>query len=133
MGKLIIASVLMALQFTPVLAAPVTLSCDIISSSDDANLFNDVNQIILDVAASTVDLRIAQTIGTDKPMNWIFHSRTDSLGVDTFTIKRSGAFLYGAGLYGAAAHSFALGDDGALSWAFFWEGKLTTFKWRCSK
>lgn len=133
MRRLIIAAALGALQTTPVSAAPVTMSCDIVSSTDAANLFNDVNQIVIDVAADTAELRVAQTIGTDKPMNWIFDTHTDSLGTDTFTVKETGGFIYGAGLYGAAAHSFMLSKDGTLSWVFLWEGKLTTFEWRCSK
>lgn len=133
MVRLTIAAALITLQAGPLWAAPVTMSCDVASSTDRAHPFTRVNQIVVDVAENTVDLRVAQTIGTNEPVNWLFQTRTGVLGDDTFTIKQSGTFVYGAGIYGAAAHSFMLGDGGALSWTSLWEGKVTTIQWLCSR
>ncbi|MEB2846037.1 hypothetical protein GAO09_19630 [Rhizobiales bacterium RZME27] len=107
------------------------LACHFQESSSQLNRFEEVDQVKVDVVGSLVELRVARTIGTTEPVNWIFTSRKSALGTDTFSVKNTSAGIVGGGVIGDVAHSFALSHKGILTWVITQNGHPQWWSWRC--
>lgn len=127
----VIASAALFILAAPAQAAPVAYACDFIDSSGQFHLFRDVDQLLIDLEAQSVELRVAKTMETSEPIHWVFKTRSSTLGDDTFAVKDGGNLMTGAGIYGNAAHSFFLSADGKLTWLFLADSEPTWFRWNC--
>lgn len=107
------------------------LACHFQESSSRLNRFDEVDQVRIDEAGNLIELRVARTIGTVEPVNWIFTSSKSVLGTDTFSIKNTSAGIVGAGVIGDAAHSFVLSSTGILTWVITQHGHPQWWSWRC--
>ena len=66
---------LVVLGVRPASAEKLTLACTF--ESGDFDRERDVNQVIFDTDRPQVDLRVAQTMGTNIPVNWIFENNAE--------------------------------------------------------
>lgn len=123
-----------ALGFGPSSAAPVTLSCVFTTSNSPNHPFAQADQFVYDLEASSAELRVARSMGTDVPVNWIFVTRRSPLDDDSFAVRRTTQGVVGAGIHGSAPHSFALSDTGLLVWSFIWFTEEPTWLvWQCQR
>ena len=118
----------------PTSASPITLSCQFLDSNDPNHWFAEADQFIYDLEGQSAELRVARTMGTGTPVNWIFVTRRTALDDDRFTVKETAQGIIGAGIYGSAPHSFDLYDSGLLVWSFLWfSAQPTWLNWHCER
>ena len=90
----------------------------------------DVNQVIFDTDRPQVDLRVAQTMGTNNPVDWIFENNAERK--DSIQMVSEGSKISVAAIrYG---HAVVISFDritGLLNWAFA-DGSRS-FRYRCRK
>jgi hypothetical protein len=115
-----------ALSVRPASAEKLTLACTF--ESGDFDRERDVNQVIFDTDRPQVDLRVAQTMGTNNPVDWIFENnaaRKDSIQMVSEGSKISvAAIRYG--------HAVVISFDritGLLNWA--WADGSRSFRYKC--
>ena len=89
----------------------------------------DVNQIIFDTDRPQVDLRVAQTMGTNNPVNWIFENNAERK--DSIQMVSEGSKISVAAIrYG---HAVVISFDritGLLNWAYA-DGSRS-FRYKCN-
>jgi hypothetical protein len=111
----------------PASAEKLTLACTF-ETGINFDRERDVNQIIFDTDRPQVDLRVAQTMGTNNPVNWTFENsaeRKDSIQMVSESSKISvAAIRYG--------HAVVISFDritGLLNWAYA-DGSRS-FRYKC--
>lgn len=113
-------------------SSPVTLACQFQAASAPDHPFAAVDQFVYDLESESADLRVARTMGTAEPVNWLFTTSKTALDDDRFVVKRTAQGIVGAGVYGSAPHSFDLYDNGLLVWSFIWfSAEPTWLVWQC--
>lgn len=119
-----------SLFVTPAHTKEAVYSCENTVDSDKLR-FADADQVAIDLENQSVDLRVARTMGTSKPVNWKFWSHKTALDDDSFAVKRmpDGTWV-GGGIYGAAGHAFEL-NNGTLTWTVVLLGENWTLRWKC--
>ena len=103
------------LSVCPAPAEKLTLACTF--ESGDFDRERDVNQVIFDTDRPQVDLRVAQTMGTNNPVDWIFENNAERK--DSIQMVSEGSKISVAAIrYG---HAVVISFDritGLLKWAF---------------
>ena len=126
----IIAGVICAfvLSASSASAEKLTLACTFESGGSDSR--RNINQVIFDTDRPQVDLRVAQTMGTDTPYNFLYENnagRKDSIQMVSVGSKISVAAIY-------TGHAVVVSFDrntGWLNWAF--ADDPSTFLFKCHK
>ena len=99
----------------PASAEKLTLACTF--ESGNSGTEQDVNQVIFDTERPRVDLRVAQTMGTNNPVDYTFENNAESK--DTIQMVSEGSKIsVAANRYG---HAVVISFDritGLLKWAF---------------
>ncbi len=117
-------------------AAAQTYSCELEDSDDpDKDWIRDVDQVVVDVAGQSIDIRVARTMGTANPQNYNFRNHDwGSMGQDTMTVKDTGYFVTGAAMrYDGTPYIFKLWFTGAFYMTFNDSAQPTNYKWNCTK
>jgi hypothetical protein len=134
MRLLIICLAALAATATPSLGAPIVLACHLESAEPSATLgFAAADQFLIDLDKGTVEMRVAETVGTTTPMTWTFTNRDDSMGHDRFTILSDSSGIRGAGILGASPQGFTLDPSGRLVWSTIAFGTVFSMTWTCSR
>ena len=90
----------------------------------------DVNQVLIDTERPEVDLRIAQTMGTNDPINWMH--KNDAALKDSIHLVSDGSKISVAAIrFGYAIVISFDGITGLLNWTFA-DGSRS-FRYRCRK
>ncbi|WP_141740122.1 hypothetical protein [Bosea sp. BIWAKO-01] len=95
-------------------AEKLTLACTF--ENGDLDRERDVNQVLFDTERPLVDLRVAQTMGTDNPVNWIFQN--DAASKDSIQLVSDRSRISVAAI--RAGHAVVISFDrvtGLLNWA----------------
>ena len=115
------------LSVRPASAEKLTLACTF-ESGINFDGERDVNQIIFDTDRPQVDLRVAQTMGTNNPVNWIFENNAERK--DSIQMVSEGSKISVAAIrYG---HAVVISFDritGLLNWAYA-DGSRS-FRYKC--
>jgi hypothetical protein len=114
-----------ALSTPPASAERLTLACAFESGSSDMR--RDVNQVVFDTDRPQVDLRVAQTMGTNIPVDYTFENNAASK--DSVQLVSEGSKISVAAI--RVGHAVAISFDritGLLNWVFADDG---TFSFRC--
>lgn len=106
-------------------AEPVTLACTILDSSHSG--YRVVDQIVLDLERDTADFRVARTMGTSWPQNWLFKTRYN----DTFDLSKQGSEVVGVGLIGGKPTTMRLTEDWQFSFAALADDSVWWYRWSC--
>jgi hypothetical protein len=114
------------LSVCPGSAEKLTLACTF--ESGDFDTERDVNQVIFDTDRPQVHLRVAQTMGTNHPVDWIFENNAERK--DSIQMVSEGSKISVAAIrYG---HAVVISFDritGLLNWAHA-DGS-TSFRYKC--
>lgn len=113
-------------------ATPVTYACKLLDGLGQAGMYGDVDQVVIDTEAKLVELRVARTMGTLSPVNWIFTNRSGydgSLEEISMRTAANGA-LIASGSDGAGSFSFKL-EDGYLMFGATYLVPAVAFTWQC--
>jgi hypothetical protein len=110
----------------PASAEKLTLACTFESGTSGKE--QDVNQVIFDTERPRVDLRVAQTMGTNIPVDYTFENNAERK--DSIQMVSEGSKISVAAIrYG---HAVVISFDritGLLNWAFA-DGSRS-FRYRC--
>jgi hypothetical protein len=110
-----VISAFVVLSVRPASAEKLTLACTF-ESGINFDRERDVNQIIFDTDRPQVDLRVAQTVGTNNPVSWIFENNAERK--DSIQMVSEGSKISVAAIrYG---HAVVISFDritGLLNWA----------------
>lgn len=127
-------AVLVVAMSTSAEATPITYACKLIAGQNQSGMFGDVDQMVVDTDAKVIDLRVARTIGTDNPANWLFLNRISYDGsqeIFTFRELPEGGFV-ASGSDGAGAYAF-LFSGGYLSFGVTYDIPAMAYTWECSR
>ena len=116
-------------------AEPVTYACKIASSNTEGSRFTDADQLVIDVQDQSADLRVAKTMNTSEPVNWLFKTRSLDVDADAFHIATVAGDIVGSGFYGYTPHSFILRRNGTLDWTFLSGSynRPVIMQWNCRR
>lgn len=91
----------------PVHSSPVTYACTVLQGQDEPGMFSDVDQVVIDVEAQSIELRVARTMGTVAPVNWLYYDRDGEGDTEQFIIRDNGnGVIAAAGMNGIGSYSF---------------------------
>lgn len=85
-------------------ANPLTYACTFKDGSTRYNYMAQADQLIVDLETQSVDLRVARTMGTGEPINWLFTTRDSLTGPDKFLVHVDGDWITGAGFLAGTPH-----------------------------
>jgi hypothetical protein len=113
------------------LAEPVTYRCSPAVAEDSGDIAS-ADELVIDHAAQSLDLRVAASMETDAPLNWLFTNRPDEgLGPDKMVMDVVFESTVGGGFRGSTAFSFILdGSDFAMTMMSVYGAE--TYRWTCS-
>jgi hypothetical protein len=113
------------------IAAPVTYACTP-ASSDSAGNVESADELVIDTAVPSLDLRVAASMQTDTPLNWLFTNRPDEgLGPDKLVMEVVFETTVGGGLRSSTSYAFILeGSDFRLTMMSTYG--VETYRWTCS-
>jgi hypothetical protein len=121
-----VVCVAIVLSPQPASAEKLTLACTF--ENGDFGRERDINQILIDTEHPEVDLRIAQTMGTNDPVNWMH--RNDAALNDSIHLVSEGSKISVAAI--RFGYAIVINFDrvtGLLNWTFA-DGSRA-FRYRC--
>jgi hypothetical protein len=101
----------------PAMAAPLTMSCAYVDgtpTTGNRDVF--INQIIIDADRPMITIRVAQTIGTTAPWEWIYDDVNGNALV--VTPLKDGSFAASAVRAGSVSSFIYTKPSGVLIWSF---------------
>lgn len=128
-----VSAVAMALLLPmPAQAAPVTYACSLVHGARQPGMYGEVDQVVIDLEAKVIDLRVAKTMGTLVPINWIFTTRTGYDGEPAVIVmdQQANGDIIAAGWDGSGSYSFKFTDGNLLFGATYLAPALA-FTWQC--
>jgi hypothetical protein len=114
------------------LAEPLIFACTFRDVSSSYNYMAQADQLVVDVEKQSADLRVARTMGTGTPVNWLFTTREVWGGPDKFLVYAGENWIAGAGFLAGTPHSFRL-EGGSLTWTFVIAEGPVWIRWECKK
>jgi hypothetical protein len=135
--------ILAAVVPTTAIASPVTYACTFLDRSSNLSdhlIFVGADQLVIDDDADTVELRVANTVGTDKLKNWIFSNNDTYKSInggvpERFVVDTNPEQgISGVVIRMAMPLAFYLSTKtGELQWTLTTENEVSWFKWKCSR
>ena len=110
-------------------AAPLHLTCEAIrSESATTNILPAVDQVLIDVEAQTLEMRISSTIGTHQEMTFPYPANNEPFSIRT---SPETGDIFGVGIEPKAVYSIELIGD-VLRWKFVGRNSLLV-EWQCDR
>jgi hypothetical protein len=128
--RLLGAAVFGLVAVVQVRAAPITFACQLLRSSDVMQDINQVDQIIVDRDSQSMEMRVANTIGTSKPRIWKFEAKPAEFGTYFFTSDDNADKAL---TIGHLAIETLLVADFAAAYSFVTMGSGSVVTWSCSR
>ena len=139
--NLLLAATLLVLTVwtsASVSAAPIVMICELLeatSKTDEAR----VDQIVIDAAQRSLDLRVAKTMGTSIPVNWIYRdgavnplSQKPTDTMSFLTMENNDLLI--VAIRGNSANAFSLDSEGIFVMTYTIPGlSVETFRWKCHR
>ena len=115
-------------------AAPVTYACRLVDGQAQPGMYGDVDQVIIDTEAKSIELRVARTMGTVVEVNWIFTNRVGYDGNKEEISMRTAAdgALIASGSDGGGSFSFKF-EKGYLMFGATYLVPALAFTWQCQE
>lgn len=114
----------------PASAEQLTLACAFEGDAPVSGSEQDVNQVLIDTGRPRVDLRVAQTMGTNLPVDWVFEN--NAALKDSVQLTSEGSKISVAAIrYG---HAVVISYDrvsGLLNWTMA-DGSRS-FRYKCRR
>jgi hypothetical protein len=111
-------------------AESLIFACTFRDGSASYNYMAQADQLVVDVEKQSADLRVARTMGTGTPVNWLFSTREVWGGPDKFLVYVGENWIAGAGFLAGTPHSFQL-EDSLLTWTFVIAEGPVWLRWEC--
>ena len=140
--RLLLAATLLLLTAwtsAPVSAAPIVMSCKLLEATTSNTDEAMVDQIVIDTSQRSIDLRVAKTMGTSIPVNWIYRDGavnplslkpTDTM---SFLQVKDNELLIVA-IRANSANAFSLDSKGIFVMTYTIPGlPVESFRWKCER
>lgn len=129
--RLAVLTLVTVLFACPATAAPITVACDLQSSTTYGTRFIEADQFVYDGAEQSVDMRSAKTVGTSDLVNWLFVTRKTQFFDDDFVLRTGDGWFVGAGIYGGHPVAMRLTAAGKLTMTYLDGDIPQVIIWQC--
>lgn len=133
--RILLGGLLLALTPPCADAASKTLACELIGTErPPSDREAAVNQIVFDPAVPFIELRVAQTLGTEEEISFRFDSRPSFLGENKVAVVQSERALSFAAVRFGVANGLVLDlESGDFVWSWASEAGSRAYRYRCRR
>jgi hypothetical protein len=133
--RILLGGLLLALTPPSAGAAPKTLACELVGTErPPSDREAAVNQIVFDPAVPFIELRVAQTLGTEEEISFRFDIRPSFLGENKVAVVQSEQALSFAAIRFGVANGLVLDlDSGDFVWSWASGAGSRSYRYLCKR
>jgi hypothetical protein len=109
------------------------MSCELLEATSKTDRIAMVDQIVMDTSRRSIDLRVAKTMGTNIPVNFVYGDPSYTNETISFLPVNDNELLIVA-IRAGTANAFSLDSKGILVMMYTSPGVAAeSFRWKCER